>query len=105
MIYVGGKKAIEGIAEAANSKDDAIADAATRALGKWLTPDVAPVLLELAKDGNPKYRIRCLRGYIRVFRQFGLKSGQRLQTRRFGPVPFVSRAPLSGARHSRVRRA
>jgi HEAT repeat protein len=79
LIYVGGEKALEGIAEAARSGDDALADAATEALGKWLTPDVAPVLLELAKSGDEKYRVRCLRGYIRVIRQFGLRPGQRLQ--------------------------
>ena len=79
LIYVGGAKALEAIGEAARSDDNALADAATQALGKWLTPDVAPVLLELAKDGREEYRIRCLRGYIRVIRQFGLKTGQRLQ--------------------------
>ena len=44
-----------------------------------MTPDAAPVLLELAKTGNPAYRVRCLRGYIRIIRQFGLRPGQRLQ--------------------------
>ncbi len=42
LIYVGGQKALEAIGTAANSDDDALADAATQALGKWLTPDVAP---------------------------------------------------------------
>ena len=79
LIYVGGTKALEAIGTAARSDDSALADAATQALGKWLTPDVAPVLLELAKNGREEYRIRCLRGYIRVIRQFGLKTGQRLQ--------------------------
>ena len=79
LIYVGGAKALEAIGSAATSDDNAIADAATQALGKWLTPDVAPVLLELAKNGKPEYRIRCLRGFIRVIRQFGLRTGQRLQ--------------------------
>ncbi len=82
LIYVGGAKALEGIGAAAKSGDDAIADSATQALGKWLTPDVAPVLLDLAQNGNPKFRIRCLRGYIRVIRQFGLRQGQRLQMSR-----------------------
>lgn len=79
LIYVGGTKALDGIGAAAKSGDDALADAATQALGKWLTPDVAPVLLDLAQNGNEKYRVRCLRGYIRVIRQFGLRQGQRLQ--------------------------
>lgn len=79
LIYVGGTKALAGIGAAAKGGDDALADSATQALGKWLTPDVAPVLLDLAQSGNQKYRVRCLRGYIRVIRQFGLRPGQRLQ--------------------------
>ena len=79
LIYVGGKQALAGAQAAARGDDESAADAATRALGRWLTPDAAPVLLELAKTGNPAYRVRCLRGYIRIIRQFGLRSGQRLQ--------------------------
>jgi HEAT repeat protein len=79
LIYVGGDKALDGIATAARSSDDGLADAATKALGEWLTPDVAPVLIDLAQNGNTNYRVRCLRGYIRVIRQFGLKPGERLE--------------------------
>ena len=79
LIYVGGKQALAGAQAAAKGDDQSAADAATRALGRWLTPDAAPVLLELAKTGNPAYRVRCLRGYIRIIRQFGLRPGQRLQ--------------------------
>ncbi|MEE2990462.1 MAG: HEAT repeat domain-containing protein [Planctomycetota bacterium] len=79
LVYVGGKQALAGAQAAAKSDDESTADAATRALGKWLTPDAAAVLLELAKSGNPAYRVRCLRGYIRIIRQFGLRPGQRLQ--------------------------
>ncbi|MFP6702456.1 MAG: HEAT repeat domain-containing protein, partial [Planctomycetaceae bacterium] len=79
LVYVGGKQALAGVQAAAKSDDESAADAATRALGRWLTPDAAAVLLELAKSGNPAYRVRCLRGYIRIIRQFGLRPGQRLQ--------------------------
>jgi HEAT repeat protein len=79
MIYVGGQQALAGIGSAAKSNDPALADAATQALGKWLTPDVAPVLLDLAVNGNESFRVRCLRGYIRVIRQFGLKTNERLK--------------------------
>lgn len=79
LIYVGGEEALSGAQAAAMSDDDSAADAATQALGRWLTPDAAPVLLELAKSGNPGYRVRCLRGYIRIIRQFGLKPAQRLE--------------------------
>jgi len=79
LIYVGGAKALVGVGNAAKSNDDGLANSATQALGKWLTPDVAPVLLELAQSGNEEYRVRCLRGYIRVIRQFGLPANQRLR--------------------------
>jgi HEAT repeat protein len=79
LIYVGGQQALAGAQAAAESNDDATANAATQALGRWLTPDAAPVLLELAKSGNSAYRVRCLRGYIRIIRQFGLRPGQRFQ--------------------------
>jgi HEAT repeat protein len=79
LIYVGGQQALAGAQAAAAGDDDAAANAATQALGRWLTPDAAPVLLELAKSGNSAYRVRCLRGYIRIIRQFGLRAGQRLQ--------------------------
>ena len=79
LIYVGGEAALAGARVAAAADEDSAADAATQALGRWLTPDAAPVLLELAKSGSPEYRIRCLRGNIRIIRQFGLKPDQRLQ--------------------------
>jgi HEAT repeat protein len=79
LIYVGGQQALAGAQAAAAGDDDAAANAATQALGRWLTPDAAPVLLELAKSGNSAYRVRCLRGYIRIIRQFGMRPGQRLQ--------------------------
>lgn len=79
LVYVGGSTALEGAQAAAASDDNSAADAATAALGRWLTPDAAPVLLDLAQSGNPAFRVRCLRGYIRIIRQFGLKPRQRLQ--------------------------
>ena len=79
LVYVGGEKALAGVRAAAKGNDDSAANAATQALGKWLTPDVAPVLLDLAQSGNQKYQVRCLRGYIRIIRQFGLRPRQRLQ--------------------------
>jgi HEAT repeat protein len=75
---VGGDKALGGVAEAAKGGSDEIQDAATRVLGGWMSPDAAPVLLDLAKTGNDKFKIRCLRGYIRIVRQFGLPDDQRL---------------------------
>ncbi|MEE8450306.1 MAG: HEAT repeat domain-containing protein [Thermoguttaceae bacterium] len=76
---VGGAKALQGVATAARGGSDEIQDAATRVLGQWTSPDVAPVLLDLAEKAGPlKYRVRCLRGYIRIIRQFGLPAEERL---------------------------
>ncbi len=76
---VGGTKALELAGDAAMSDNDAIQDAATQVLGKWFSPDVAPVLLNIAKNSkSKKYRVRCLRGYIRIFRQLGLPKEQKL---------------------------
>ncbi len=75
---VGGEKALAGVARAAKTGSDDLQDAATRVLGEWMSPDVAPVLLDLARTGPAKYRVRCLRGYIRVFRQLGLPDAEKL---------------------------
>ena len=75
---LGGEKALLGVAAAAKRGSEDEQDAATRVLGNWMSPDAAPVLLELAKTGSPKFRVRSLRGYIRIVRQFGLPNDQRL---------------------------
>jgi HEAT repeat protein len=76
---VGGTKALELAGTAALDKNGAIQDAATRVLGKWFSPDVAPVLLKIAQESkSKKYRVRTLRGYIRIFRQLGLPNEQKL---------------------------
>lgn len=75
---VGGPTALKGVAAAVREGNDELQDAATRVLGAWMTPDVAPVLLELAKTGSAKYKVRTLRGYIRIIRQFGLPDDERL---------------------------
>jgi len=78
MGVVGGKKALDGVSAAAKSGSEEIQDAATRVLGGWMSPDAAPVLLELAQKGSDKFKVRTLRGYIRIIRQFGLPDDQRL---------------------------
>ena len=76
---VGGETSLKIIVAGAQDPSDVVQDASTRALGKWLTADVAPELLTLAKSfKNPKYRVRSMRGYIRVIQQFGLPPDQRL---------------------------
>ncbi len=76
---LGGEKALDGIVTAARDGDDEIQDAATRVLGEWMSADVAPQLLDLAQTlTSRKYKIRALRGYIRIPRQFGMTAEQRL---------------------------
>ena len=67
---VSGKKALEEVVARTKSSDPAQKDSATRVLGEWVNTDAAPALLEIAKnDAEQKYRIRALRGYIRIARQ------------------------------------
>jgi hypothetical protein len=76
---MGGPKALAAIADAAKGGDEDIQDATTRALGEWMTPDAAPVLLEITKTSVPgKYRVRALRGYLRIARQQKLPDAERL---------------------------
>ena len=74
---LGGAKALEGVSRAARDANEELQDAATRVLGEWITADAAPVLLELAKTGNDKFKIRCLRGYIRIPRQLDVPLAER----------------------------
>ena len=75
---VGGPRALAAVAAAARSGDPALADVATRLLGKWMTPDAADVLLALAtSDAAGSYRGRTLKGYIRIARQFVMPEAER----------------------------
>ena len=76
---VGGGVALEGVSASTGDADEAIQDAATRVLGEWMSADVAPVLLELAKTGNDKFKVRCLRGYLRVARQLKVPMKDRME--------------------------
>jgi HEAT repeat protein len=75
---MGGAKALEGVAAAARNADEEVQDAATRVLGEWMSADAAPVLMALAKSGNERFRIRCLRGYIRIPRQLDVAPDERI---------------------------
>jgi hypothetical protein len=49
-------------------------------LGEWMTVDAAPVLLDLAKTApEEKYKIRAMRGYIRIVRQFVIPAPERVE--------------------------
>ena len=76
---VGGTRALAAVAAAAKSDQEPLRDAGTRLLGKWMTADAAPVLLDLAKtlpDG--KYRDRALKGYLRIARQLAANEAERI---------------------------
>lgn len=75
---VGGAKALATIAATAKSNDDKLQDAGSRLLGGWMSVDAAPVLLDLSKNlKGDKYKVRSLRGMIRLVRQFPLPDDQR----------------------------
>jgi HEAT repeat protein len=77
LTAMGGTRALEAVGRAAQDANEEIQDAASRLLGEWMTPDAAPVLLELSKvDG--KFKIRLLRGYIRIARQLDVPPADRL---------------------------
>jgi HEAT repeat protein len=80
LCVTGGAKALQTVASAAKDSDPEIRDAASRLLGEWTTADAAPALLDLAKSAaEERIRIRALRGYLRIARQFALPEEQRIE--------------------------
>jgi len=76
---VGGPASLKAVAAASLDPREEIQDTATRILGDWRTPDAAAALVEVVrKSSNPKFRLRALRGYLRVARQMDLSVGQRM---------------------------
>lgn len=77
---MGGPKSLQAIAAAGKDASPELQDAATRLLGEWMNLDAGPVLLDLAKNAPvEKYRIRAIRGYIRLVRQFNMPAARRAQ--------------------------
>ena len=74
---LGETSASEVVANAAYT--ETFADEATRLLGEWPDISAAPFLLKIAQD-HPieKYRIRTLRGYLRIARQMGMVYSERI---------------------------
>lgn len=81
MAAIGGEQALSFVTGAANSADRQLQDNATRVLGSWSTPDAAPALLQIARTEHP-YRIRALRGYLRIARQLKMSDQQRIEMAR-----------------------
>jgi HEAT repeat protein len=74
---MGGAKALETIAGAAQGDDGELQDVGTRVLGEWMTADAAPHLYKIASSDNA-YKTRALRGYLRIARQLDIPDAQRL---------------------------
>jgi HEAT repeat protein len=73
-------QALAALSTAAQSDNPELQDVATRLLGETITLDAGPVLLDLAKDlPDSKYKIRAIRGYIRLVRQFNMPDSQRVE--------------------------
>ena len=73
----GGEKAVTLMQQFATGTDIGLQDASTKTLGRWLSADAGPVLLEVAQ-GNGRFANRALGGYIRIFRQFELPEDERV---------------------------
>ncbi len=79
LTSLGGPTALTTVVAAAKSNDNAMQDAATRLLGQWQTADAAPAMFDLAKTlKSDKYKIRALRGYVRIARQLNMTPEQRM---------------------------
>lgn len=78
--HIGGKTSLEAVAAAARSDDKELRDAASRVLGKWKSADAAPVLLDLHNTVNDnRIKIRAIRAYIRIARQFDMPADRRAE--------------------------
>jgi HEAT repeat protein len=81
---VGGEKAVDIVNQYAWGDDAELKNKATEILGQWRSPQdlklIAAACLKLAKESKEnKFKVRGLRGYIRLARQFNMSEEQRLQ--------------------------
>lgn len=80
---VGGDTALQFLEEQAISDTMPIRDSTTKALGEWMSPEVASVLLRVTKmlkdKKDEKLHVRTLRGLIRALRQFDMPRDDRLK--------------------------
>ena len=77
---VGGKKSLQTINDAARSNEIQLQDIGSDLLGDWMTIDAAPPLLDLARNApTEKFRIRAMRGYIKIARQFTMSEPERIE--------------------------
>ncbi len=77
---VEGAEALAVVSAAARGDEPALKETASAVLGKWRSLDAASILLEIAKtESANKYRVRALRGYIRIARQFDMTPADRVR--------------------------
>ncbi len=77
---MGGPKALQTIAAAVKGNDEQLQDTGSRVLGEWMSVDAAPALLDITKTvSSDKYKVRALRGYIRLARQFAMPDPERAE--------------------------
>ena len=75
---VGGATSLEAVAAAARSNDETLRDAAFRVLGQWKSVEAAPILLDLHNAASvQRLKIRAVRAYIRIARQFDMPADRR----------------------------
>lgn len=74
---IDGPAAMKAVADFAKSDDRQAQDFATNVMGRWMTVDIAPTLLELANTPDYPYATRALRGYLRLARQFPMEESAR----------------------------
>ena len=80
---IGGKAAVDKVTEIALGTNAALVDKATQVLGEWDSPDtmaeIAASLLKVAKESREdRFKIRGIRGYIRLARQFSYPEEERI---------------------------
>ena len=72
---MGGPQALGALSAAAKEGNPELKETASRLLGEWMTTDAGPVLLDVAKKvSEEKYKIRALRGYIRIAKQIEVRA-------------------------------
>jgi HEAT repeat protein len=75
---VGGATSLEAVTAAARSSDKELRDGAFRVLGQWKSAAAAPILLELHNSvSDDRLKIRAIRAYIRIARQFDMPADRR----------------------------
>jgi HEAT repeat protein len=76
---MGGPQALGALSAAAKEGNPEMKETSSRLLGEWMTADAGPVLLDVAKTvREDKYKIRALRGYIRVAKQLAARGDERV---------------------------